>query len=303
MFLRDPDVERPLPRDRSWSSRIARGVLLAGLALLAVRATAATVVTVRGNGMAPTIVDGEPILVLRGATGVRPGDVVLYEPPPLQVPLTPPPDGEDEGHTGPRGGGAPDVHRSMRNTAVVDREDLEGNWSKVRKRSGGIVATVRRKALRVGRVVAVPGQTVTFNVPDVPLGLLVDGAPIVRKPAAPLALALPAGPDTAVTSPEPVPTAYETVGDRRFRVVLERGHEIGFSGLGLPPPEDGPVEIPLDGYLVLADNREEGACCDSRALGVIASEAIEGRVLARLLARRGATPGLDPNARGFAWMP
>ena len=302
MFRRD-DEDDPRPRrpDRSFSSRLARLVLVVGVGLLAVRATAATVVTVHGNGMAPTLVDGEPILVLRGALGVRPGDVILYEPPVLEVPLAPEADAGD----GPRGSGAggkaPDPRRSMRNTAVVDPEELERNWAKVRRRSGGLVATVRPRALRVGRVVAVPGQTVTFHVPDVPLGLLVDGEPIVRKPADPLPLRLPGRSKEA--EPAPAPSAYETVGDRRFRVLLGNGPDGTFAGLDLPPPEDGPVDLVLDGYLVLADNRVEGACCDSRALGAIPEDAVRGRVLARLLARGAVAPDLAPGARGFAWMP
>ncbi len=299
---RRDDPDRRPPPDRSFSARLARAVLVVGVALLLVRATAATVVTVRGNGMAPTIVDGEPILVLRGAVGVRQGDVVVYEPPALRIPLAPASDAGTGTAAPEPGAEPPDPKYAMRNTAVVDPEELERNWSKVRARSDGIAATIRPKALRVGRVLALPGQTVTFHVPDVPLGILIDGTPIVRKAADPLPLRLPAPGGGAVDRP-PAPSAYEVVGERRYRILLEPGPPTPFSGFDLPPAEAGPAQITLDGYLVLADNRVEGACCDSRALGVIPREAIRGRVLARLLARSQATPSLAPGARGFAWMP
>ncbi len=315
MFRRhDPDPDDAPRRrpDRSWSARLARGVLVAGAALLVARVTLATVVRVRGDGMAPTILDGEHILVLRGRMSVARGDVVLYEPEPrpAEVAAGAAPEQPDAGDgrdgAGPKDAARRAARKSLRNTAVVDPEELEDNWRRVQARSEGLGAAIRRApALRVGRVLALPGDEVTFHVPDVPLGILVAGEPVVRKGADPLRVALrgerpPSKPPTLALRT----TAYETVAHRRFRVILDPGAPSpAWRALELPPAEAGPVQVTAEGYLVLADNRMEGACCDSRALGWIDPDAVRGEVVARLSAPPAATPDLDPQARGFTWSP
>ena len=67
--------------------------------------------------------------------------------------------------------------------------------------------------------------------------------------------------------------------------------------------EKAEVELEAPGYLVVADNRDDGACCDSRAIGWIPAEAIRGRVLVRLTSNPEAAPDLDPAARGLQWKP
>ncbi len=154
-------------------------------------------------------------------------------------------------------------------------------------------------------VLALPGDSVTFHAPGVPLGLLVEGEPVVRKAAAPLRVALrgerPAHAPPALALRA---TAYETVGDRRFRILLDPdAAPPAWRALDLPPADAGPVQVVAEGYLVLADNRVEGACCDSRALGWIDPDAVRGEVVARLSAPPAATPDLAPEARGLQWSP
>lgn len=98
--------------------------------------------------------------------------------------------------------------------------------------------------------------------------------------------------------------AYETTADRRYQVLVPVDEpDEPWPGLGLPPPEAGPVELEAPGYLVLADNRDDGACCDSRAVGWVPAEAIRGKVLMRLVGNAAAAPDLDPGTRGLRWKP
>jgi signal peptidase I len=285
---------------------------MGGAVLVATRVGVATVVQIHGDGMAPTLLDGDHVMLVRGSTGIERGDVVVYLPgTAIVVPLPEPEiaEADDPRADNDRGQELPDVRedpsRDLRNTAVIDPDELEDNWAKVQARSGGL-ATYEAPTLRVGRVLAVPGDRVAFHVPGAVLGVAVDGQPLVHKPSEPLRLSLrdAEDPEGPVDAPRVRATAYETVGDRRYQVLASADEpEDPWPSLGLPPAEAGPVELPAPGYLVVADNRDDGACCDSRAVGWVPAEAIRGRVLVRLTGNPSAAPDLDPAARGLLWKP
>lgn len=315
MLRRRPEFEEPAPvarTGRSWSTRLAWLTLVGGVALVVTRVGVATVVQVHGDGMAPTLLDGDHVMLMRGRSAVEPGDVVVYDPGaggpgPLGEPRMA--EADDPRSDNAEGEELPDVRdepdRNLRNTAVIDPEQLEDNWERVQSRSDGL-ATYEAPTLRVGRVLAVPGDRVAFHVPNAALGLAIEGQPLVHKDAEPLRLALrdaddpeaPAGPARMRA------TAYETTDARRYRVLVPVDSPLdAWPGLGLPPAEDGPVELEAPGYLVVADNRDDGACCDSRAVGWIPAEAIRGRVLVRLTGSSKAAPDLAQDARGLQWKP
>lgn len=272
---RDPDdapIERQPPR-RSWSARIAWLTLVGGGALLALRVSVATVVAVHGNGMAPTLLEGDYVVVLRERWTVERGDVVVYDPamalgpgvealaesPPTDSPSAP----NAHGHEFPDA--RRDPRYAYRNTAVVDRDALEQNWEKVQSKSHGLVGP--SSSMRLGRVLATPGDTVEFHVDGATLGLRIDGEPLSSKHD-------PQGdPEDAI--------AYESGVRRRYAVRMADA-DAAWPGLDLPPPGNGPVQTRAEGYLIVADNRDEGSCCDSRALGWIPAEAVRGKVVLRL---------------------
>jgi signal peptidase I len=300
-----PDAPEPSKAraDRSWSTRLAWLVLVAGVVAIAVRVSAATVVQIHGHGMAPTLLDGDTVLLVRGAWGLERGDVVVYDPTPISAP-PPTPRARDrkDDPRGPSGDGRelPDARAEprgrMRNTAVVDRDELDDNWKKVQARADGAAPD----PLRVGRIVAMPGDRVTFHVDGSALGLMVEGQPVLHKPGEPVKIR----PADAATEATARATAFETTGERRYPIlVAATAGPPHWSGLGLPPEGDGPIETVAQGYLVLADNRDEGACCDSRVLGWIAEASIRGSVAARLAGDPTSTPELADGARGFLWNP
>lgn len=286
--------------------------LFGGAALLVTRLSVATVVEIHGDGMAPTLVDGDHVVIVRDRWQLERGDIVVYDPAaatPGQWPLPIPDEGDDpEGKAGD-GDEYPDArrdpNRDLRNTAMVDRDELGDNWEKVKDKSDGLAAR-ERIPLRLGRVLAVPGDRVTFNVATgAALGLAVEGRPLPQKAGDPIRIALrgdiPEGSD-----PEPSlrALAYESTDERRYAVLVSTDSSPpGWEGLSLPEADAGPVELEAPGYLVVADNRDDGACCDSRRLGWIPEEALRGKVLMRLAGDPHATPDLDPSARGFLWDP
>lgn len=318
MFRRnDPEEDDRRPRrrsDRGFSTKVAAFVLAAGAALLIARASVATVVRIHGDGMAPTILDGDYVMVLRGAWSLEAGDIVVYDP----TPPPPPEPDPDELHEEVEGGQlddpqAPDPRRDFRrtlpNTAVVDVEELEENWDKVQKKSGGLAAYPAPKSFRVGRIIAVPGDTVTFYEPNSPVGLAVNGQAVEQKPGTPLRLKLKGRPvpgedPVEVDSPRMRSTAYESHANKRYPVLART--EVGpvhWPALSLPPAQAGPVEIEAEGYLVLADNRDEGSCCDSRAIGWVHPARIRGELALRLAGDPSAAPDLAPEARGPKSLP
>lgn len=317
MLRRRPDAEpdAPTPRSgRSWSARLAWLTLIGGVAVVITRMSVATVVQIHGDGMAPTLLDGDHVMLVRGRMTVERGDVVVYMPGPA-LPVDPPEpkvaEADDPRTANDDGEEQPDLRRDpdrhLRNTAVIDPEELEDNWQKVQARADGLAgAAEAATTLRVGRVLAVPGDRVAFHVPGAALGLAVEGTPLLHKNAEPLRLSLrdandPEGP---VGPPRIRATAYESTDARRYRVLVPAdAPEDPWPGLQLPPPEAGPVEIEAPGYLVVADNRDDGACCDSRAVGWIPADAVRGRVLVRLTGSADATPDLAPGARGLQWKP
>jgi len=309
----EPDTEPPRRRSgRGWSTRLAWLTLVGGVALVATRVGVATVVQIHGDGMAPTLLDGDHVMLIRGSWAVDRGDIVVYEPAatvPVSAPEVERAEADDPRADNADGQEQPDVRREprrdLRNTAVIDPEELEDNWTKVQARSGGL-ATYEPPALRVGRILAVPGDRVAFHVPGAALGLAIEGQPLTHKSTEPLRLALrdaddPEGPRGAARIRS---VAYETSDDRRYQVLLPMDETLEpWIGLGLPSAAGGPVEIEAPGYLVVADNRAEGACCDSRAIGWVSAEAIRGGVLMRLVGDSSGAPDLDPSARGLLWKP
>lgn len=294
------------PRDRSWSTKLAWGVLVGGGSLVLLRMAFATVVKVHGDGMAPALLDGDHVLLLRGAWSVDRGDVVVYaaevaEPePPKAIPA--------REHDAPRprrndGREFPDARaepgRDLRNTAVVDPDELgdalDENWKQVQRRAdAGLAAT---KSYRVGRVIATPGDKVVLSQDARGLGITVEGERIEQKDGAPLTIRLRDVP----TGPTQRRTLWESSAQRRW-LVLDRGLSRpdwralveGHGKLG--------AEIVAPGFLVLADNRDEGRCCDSRTLGWIDGDAIRGEVVVRLAGDPAGTPD-EPEARGLQWKP
>lgn len=301
-----PEDEPPRPaRGRSWSNRLAWCTLFGGGLLLVTRLSVATVVEIHGDGMAPTLVDGDHVVLLRESPSLERGDIVVYNPadalgagPERNETLSMPPTGDDDAP------GFPDARRAprgdLRNTAVVDPDELRDNWERVKQKSASN-GDAESAPLRLGRILARPGDRVTFFVPDGALGLAVEGEAVLHKTAAPIRINLV---EQDVSGLALRDLAYESTPARRYPVLLgaEPDPE-GWQGLALPPPTDGPVEIDAPGYLVVADNRDGGACCDSRALGWIPADAIAGKVALRLPGDPSATPDLDPSARGLLWKP
>ncbi len=290
-------------------------MLVGGAALILARLSVATVVQVQGDGMAPAILDGDHILVLRGRWTLDRGDVIIYDPTPAPLEPQAPKAADPEDPNGSRDetsfpDNRKDPRADLRNTAVVEIDELEDNWQRVQRKSDGLAATVKRiRAFRVGRILAMPGDTVTFHAVGSPLGVAVNGQPLQQKPGDSLRLALRGEPDPAVDPSQAAKlrlraTAFEAVGDRRYQVLVRAdAAPVDWSGLELPPSEMGPVQIHARGYLVLADNRDQGACCDSRAIGWVPTTRVRGEVVARLGGDPNATPDLAPDARGFRWSP
>ncbi|HEY8378967.1 MAG TPA: S24/S26 family peptidase, partial [Nannocystis sp.] len=146
MFFRrhhDPDDDYPEPvRDTSWPTRLAWCVLVGGAALLVLRCSVATVVEIHGDGMAPTLRDGDHVLFVRGTWGLDRGDLVVYDPTPPEPEPEPAPAPAPEipgerpaPDSRPR---APGSRDRLRNTAVVDAKDLglDDEWQQVQRRSG-----------------------------------------------------------------------------------------------------------------------------------------------------------------------
>jgi signal peptidase I len=300
--IKDPEYDRRnKPRkDRTWSTRIAWGVLVGGGALIVTRASVATMVTVHGDGMAPTIADDDAVLVVRGSLAIQRGDVVVYdpwlesdaEPEPIDLP---PPLGESErGETSDPSTqpGSPLRNASVAdgdlpNNNVVDSDALDSNWERLRAKADEDT----QRGYRLGRVLAVPGDAVTFFVPDAALGLAIDGAPIQRKSAAPIRIEVEGGNQMRTT-------AYEWAGSTRYAVFPAASKDATdppWPGLDLPRGV-GPIQVQAAGYLIVADNRDESACCDSRALGWIPQDALRGEVVLRLAA------GAEPEKR-MTWLP
>ena len=311
MFRRatDEDDEPRRPPDRSWSSRFAWMTLVGGVALVVTRMGFATVVQVHGDGMAPTLVDTDHVVISRDPWSAERGDIVLYDPGMAQPGWWDPgADEVDDPYGSEIAGGAPDATReprgTLRNTGIhasmVDPDELASNWKTVQSRKDGI-AKVDRGPLRLGRVLAVPGDTVSFHGAGGALGLSVNGKALPHKLSEPIRIRLT---DDAAPEPALRALAYETTDARRYPVLVRTAEAPpAWSGLDLPPPEMGPVEMEAPGYLVVADNRDGGSCCDSRALGWLPEGALRGRVLLRLAGDPGATPDLDPSARGILWKP
>lgn len=291
--------------DRSWPTRLAWLVLVGGAAALVLRCGVATVVEIHGDGMAPTLLSSDHVLLIRGTWGLAAGDLVVYDPtPPAPAPpcLAPPPDipGEREGHGLPRHDGP---RQRLRNTAVVDVDDLDlgDEWQAVQRRSG--VQDLPPKSLRVGRILAIPGDRITFGEAAGALGLAINGRPLTQEVGAPLRLAVRGPQDLAAPQARPRNTAREAIGERRYQILTAApGQATRWPGMQLPG-DAGPLEVEAEGYLVVADNRDEGACCDSRALGFVAPTHIRGEIVLRLGGRNQSHPDVAPQDHGLLWKP
>lgn len=278
MFFRrepDPDDYAAPPPDHSLATRLAWTVLIGGALVLLLRCSVATVVEIHGDGMAPNLYSGDHVLFVRGTWGLQPGDLVVYDPtPPAVEPLpAPAPDLPGEHQTPAKRRHSAGAGDRLRNTAVVDAEELglDEEWDKVQKRSG---VGEPARSLRVARIVAVPGDSVTFGDPRGALGLAIDGKPLAFKPGEP-----------SQQGRATRQTAFETLGDHRYQVLASTAGVEPWPGMRVPA-DGGPYEMPSEGYLLLADNRDEGACCDSRAIGWVKSEQIRGEILLRLSGAR-----------------
>ena len=75
----DPEEEPAHAGERSWSTRLAWFVLVGGAVLLVVRCGVATVVEIHGAGMAPTLLSGDHVVLVRGTWGLAAGDLIVYE--------------------------------------------------------------------------------------------------------------------------------------------------------------------------------------------------------------------------------
>ncbi len=304
--LDDPDdVARP--GDRTWPTRLAWLVLVGGAAVLAVRCGVATVVEIHGDGMAPTLLSGDHVLLIRGTWGLGAGDLVVYDPtppaPPAPEPGPPPEIPRNRAgrglprHDGPR--------QPQRNTAVVDVDDLDlgDEWQAVQRRSGVPAKDVAPRSLRVGRILAVPGDRVTFGDGAGALGLAINGHPLTQEVGAPLRLAVRGPQDQGTPPARPRGTASEAIGERRYQILTAApGQPTRWPGMRLPA-DGGPYEMPSEGYLLLADNRDEGACCDSRALGFVGPQRIRGEIVLRLGGRNQSHPDVAPGDHGMLWKP
>lgn len=304
----EPDPEEPLlDTGRSWSTRLAWATLVGGGLFLITRLSVATVVAIHGDGMAPTLVDGDHVLLVRGTVAIESGDVVVYEPvaPGAEDPSAPEPPVDAPEARNADGDNFPDAREEpagdFRNVAVIDPDELQENWKKVQRKSDGIM-THQAAPLRLGRVLAAPGDRVAFHVPGAALGLAVNGNPLSRKAGDPIRVVLVDG-EAADGSALLRPTAWESTDDRRWQVLAaEHPGAPPWTPLHLPPPGAGPVEVEAPGYLVVADNRDDGACCDSRALGWIPKDAIRGRVLVRLAGGPSKAENATPRP-GVQWSP
>jgi signal peptidase I len=325
MRRRTPPEPEP-KRDKRGGAKAARGsrlalyVLVTAAVTIGVRATVATVVPVHGDGMAPTLLDGDVVLMTRGRWRVELGDVVVYAPvattrASATTPLPPDPSGT----RAPRGESDESRlrHAPFPNAAVVDTGQIDAavnaQWKQVQRRSGADKERSRNRSLRIGRVLARPGDRVTFNAPESAMGIAVNGVPLRHKSSFARRMVLPAQPtqgerarDLDIATVRA--TAYESLGERRYPILVssERENLGGLDALVVPSAtraSETPTSIIAPGYLVFSDNRPEGACCDSRAVGWIDPDAVEGEVVARLSGAIDKAPDADPAARGPRWIP
>ena len=204
----DPEDDELAARadERTWPTRLAWLVLVGGAAVLLLRCGVATVVEIHGDGMAPTLLTGDHVLLIRGTWGLGAGDLVVYDPTP-PAPPAPAPEpapqlpGPREGRSLPRHDGP---RQPLRNTAVVDVDDLDlgDEWQAVQRRSGvaGPPAPAP-SSLRVGRILAVPGDRITFGEHGGALGLAINGRPLAQEIGAPLRLAVRGPQDTGPPRP------------------------------------------------------------------------------------------------------
>lgn len=308
----DDEYDRPRRSDRSLSTRLAWLVLLLGAGLLALRASLATVIEIHGDGMAPTLLDGDHVVLVRGSWGLQAGDIVIYRPNPaadpeiINVANEPSLEGTDD----PKARIADPRRRSaepLRNTAVIDVDDLhlDEEWAKVQRRSGLDHTPESSEALRVGRILALPGDLITFDSSR--SSLTINGVEIEHKASGVIELMVRGQPDPSeapaeVARARPRGSAFEMVGGHRFRVLQTPGLIARWPGMALPD-DPGPIELIADGYLILADNRDDGACCDSRALGFVPGEQVQGEILLRLGGSEHIPDDIDPRSRGFLWRP
>ncbi len=305
MVHKDDDDELPERRpDRSWPTRIAWTVLFGGAALIVARASLGTVVQIHGDGMAPTILDGDHVVLVRGTWKVEPGDIVVYDPTPelANVDMRPTIDRSQAPKGGDKASGFPDARRlgggPLRNTAVVELDDIERNWNRMQENG---VPKRAAKSFRVGRVIAEPGDRITFNLAKVPLGIAVNDRPLERKNGDPVRVYLN---ESDPSEPVLRTLAYESVRDRRYPILVEpEPAPVTWQNIALPSASEGPVEIVATGYLILADNRDEGACCDSRAVGFVPVSHLRGELIVRLAGNPNGSPDIDPKARGLTLLP
>lgn len=264
----------------SWRTRLGRWGLSGFLLLAGVRVFCATVVQVEGQAMAPNLGDADRIVVARGDWLIAPGDAVVYHPPPSFWQ-------NGEGQAPPNGRAplqqAPlAVSLSTGKTlpsAWLDAEVLATRWQSLNNDSRAVDSA----QWWIGRVLARPGDVVVFGDPAAKQGIIVNGV-VIHDVADPQA-----GTPTK-------PTRKVVMGER---VVAVQGSALRLDLARLLPPNTTlPVAVSAPGYLLLADDRDRGACCDSRRLGWIARSAVEGSVVARVRAS-----ALWSQGSAWTWQP
>ena len=311
----DEAPRRPQPRP-ARGSRLAFYVLVTAAAVVATRATVATVLPVHGDGMAPTLLDGDVVLMTRGDWTIGLGDLVVYAPTPAVEPESSSDlESDPSGTRRNRGTFAVEGNsgRSLPNAAVVDpraiEAEVQGRWENVGGQDASSAGPHREGApLQLGRVLARPGDRVTFGVHDAALGLAVNGVPLRHKVGPARRLVIPPKPvlgedPDAVDRPTVRTTAYEHLGDLRYEVLVGHGDVLPALSTDGRSTASARDSVLAPGYLIISDNRPEGACCDSRTVGWIHPDGIEGEVVARLSGTTGHAPDADPASRGPRWLP
>jgi signal peptidase I len=249
------------------------------LGLVVVRVFVATIVEVEGHAMSPNLENEDRIFVRRGAWMIAPGDAVVFRPPPdllTRSGFAPPP-----ASVPPQG--QPPLAMSVTSgqplpSAWLDRSALAARWSHLQGESED-----PKGHWWMGRVLARPGDVVVFGDPAAKGGIIVNGA-ILHDVA-----------DPQADNPK-LPSRKIVLGDR---VVSVQGSTLRFDIARLVPAGTKlPVAIEAPGFLVLADDRDRGQCCDSRKLGWVDASAVKGAVLGRLRFNAWANGG-----RIWAWNP
>ena len=279
------------------------GLSIAALVML--RLFVVTILVIEGNAMAPSLRNGDQVILLRGTWGLSAGDVVAFDvtktrpsqpdspkprslPPPTNDPKTPAP--EERPKNGTQNDPSSDVfrqsaespRRELRDTHLwIDATEVEDRWERLSNQAAqsGVPDSVLGSAatgtgaIGIGRIIALPGQRVTFRDSKCPLGL--------------------AGPESHCLIRQHQTKDGRTLEHRgavQYAVLHSNDSEMDDWAAMTLPDDTLPVEIIAPGYLILSDDRSSHSAFDSRAIGWIDPEHIRGELVFRV--------NHDPQARG-----